>query len=527
MKRLLAAILLLLAAAAARADLLGDMQQAVKGGNFEAVQEFLGRGFDANATDADGNSLLMLAVKEGHGDIARALVDAGAQVDARNRYGDTPLMLAALKGNKDLTLYLLDKGAALKQTGWAPLLYASYNGHAEIAEILLRRGADPNERAPNGTTPLMLAAKSGSAELVDVLLRHGANPSLKNDDNKTAADWGNETQNTDAAKKVARAAALLSQALEAVKGGQPETLKRALDAGLDPNSADPEGNSLLMVAAREGFPSVAELLLRRGARAAQANGAGETPLSVAAYRGHDDTVKVLLQHGATLKDSDPDALIYATMNCWDGAAKVLVEHGADLNRQDGEGHTALILAARNGCPGIVRLLLERGADDLIADKSGKTALAWAGEMGEGEAADLLAASAIRRFVHQWYLSMDLLADEELYLGSLDEKDLVMHMPEKTLRSRADFQKWYQGLRTTVEDNAHLIGEITVAKNAAGRFEVGFVDDWRATTFKGESWEQRFLNRWEVAVTPDGRVVVHRVRMERAVEGNAVSPEPAS
>ncbi len=49
----------------------------------------------------------------------------------------------------------------------------------------------------------------------------------------------------------------------------------------------------------------------------------------------------------------------------------------------------------------------------------------------------------------------------------------------------------------------------------------------ATTFKGESWEQRFLNRWEVAVTPDGRVVVHRVRMERAVEGNAVSPEPAS
>lgn len=528
MKRLLAALLLLLAAGAAVADLLDDMHQAVEGDNFEAVQELLGRGFDANASDADGNTLLMLAVKEGHGDIARALVDAGAQVDARNRYGETPLMLAAMKGHKEIALYLLDKGAALKQSGWTPLLYAAYGGQAEMAEIFLLRGADPNERAPNGTTPLMLAARSGSVPLVDTLLRHGANPLLKNDDDKTAADWGKETRNTDAAKKVARAAALLSQALEAARAGQLEKLRQALDAGVAPNAADPEGNSLLMIAAREGFPSVAELLLQRGARVAQANPAGETPLSVAAYRGHDDTVKVLLQYGASLQHSDPDALIYATMNCWDGAAKVLVEHGADLNRRDGEGHTALILAARNGCPGIVRLLLERGADDLIVDKGGYTALAWARETGEEEAADLLAASAIRRFVRQWFLWMDQLADEELYLDSLDEKDLVMHLPEKTLRSRADFLKWYQGLRTTVEANAHQVGEITVARNAAGRYEAGFVDDWRATAFTGENREHRFLNLWEVDVGADGRVVVHRVRMEREAElPQDQPPQPAS
>lgn len=523
MRRLLA-ILLVLLAVSARADLLDDMQQAIKTNDTDTVQELLGRGFDANASDPDGNTLLMQAVKEGHGDIVRALVDAGAQSDARNRYGETPLMLAALKGQKAIALYLLDKGAALKQQGWTPLLYAAYGGQAEIAEIFLARGADPNERAPNGTTPLMLAAKSGSLPLVDILLKHGANPLLKNEDNKTAADWGNDSKNTDGAKKIARAAAALSQALDAAQEGQLDKLKLSLDAGLDSNATDTKGNTLLLIVSREGFPTLAELLLQRGAKPALANRDGETPLSVAAYRGHEDTVQVLLKYGASLKDTDPDALIYATMNCWDGAAKVLIEHGADLNRQTAEGYTALILAARNGCPGIARLLLERGADDRIADKSGKTALTWAQEAeGGGEVADLLAAAIIRRFVHQWFLWMDQLADDELYLGNLDERDLMMKVGEKTLHSRADFQKWYQGLRTTLEANTHLLGDITVARTATGSFLVGFVDTWQATTFTKEHWEHRFLHQWEVTLAPDGRVVIHRYGMEQ--EADAPPPQP--
>lgn len=524
MKRLLVAMLLFLAVDAGASDLLDDMQQAIKNGNSDTVQELLGRGFDANASDKEGNTLLMQAVKEGQGDIVRALVDAGAQLDARNRYGETPLMLAAIKGQKDIALYLLDKGASLKQTGWTPLLYAAFGGQADTAELFLARGADPNERAPNGTTPLMLAAKSGSVPLVDILLQRGANPLLKNDDNRTAADWGKDAKNTDAAKKVARAAALLSQGLEAAQGGQLETLRQSLDAGLNPNATDMEGNSLLLIVARQGFPTLAELLLQRGAKPALANPNRETPLSVAAYEGHGDTVQVLLKYGASLKETDPDALLYATMNCWDGAAKVLMDNGADLNRQDAEGHTALIFSARNGCIGIARMLLERGADDQIADKSGKTALAWAQEAEDGTGvADLLAAATIRRFVRQWFLWMDQLADDELYLGNLDERDLVMKQGEKTLRSRADFQKWYQVLRTSVEANTHLLGDITVAKNPTGAFDVSFTDTWQATTYAKEHWEYRFVHHWEVTLAADGRVVIHRYTMEKEVE--APPPEP--
>jgi|GEM_PF-160902 len=517
MKHILAFILTLLAftASIAQADLLDDMQQAIKNGNTDVVQELLGKGFDANATDPDGNTLLIQAAREGQGDIVRALVDAGAQVNLRNRFGETALMLAVFKGHKEIALYLLDKGADVKQKGWTPLLYAAFGGQVEMAQILLARGADPNERSDNGTTPLMLAAKSGSVELVNLLLKAGANPLLKNADGKTAADWGKESKNTDAAQVVSRLFAAQDQAVEAVKAGQTDKLGQALSAGVSPNATDGEGNSLLLLAAREGLPAVVELLLQKGAKVDVSNAKGETPLLVASYRGHDDTVKVLLKYGASLKKEDADALLYATMNCWDGAAQVLVDNGADLNRQTPEGYTALALAARNGCTNIARLLLERGANEQLADSHGNTPFYWARQSEEGSGvADLLAANMISHFVRQWFVWMEQLADGELYLGNLDEGDLLMKMPDKTLHSRADFQKWYQSLRTTVASNTHLIGDIVVSKAADGHYVADFDDDWQVATYKGDAWEQRLRYRWELTLSPEGRVTIQRYVAEK-------------
>ncbi len=530
MKRFLSLILTVLALAAgvARADLLDDMQQAIKNGNTDTVQELLGKGFDANATDPDGNTLLILAAREGQGDIARALVDAGAQVNQRNRFGETALMLAVFKGNKEIALYLLDKGAAIRQKGWTPLLYAAFGGQVDMAQMLLARGADPNERSDNGTTPLMLAAKSGSVELVNLLLKAGANPLLKNADGKTAADWGKESKNTDAAQVVSRLFAAQDQAVEAAKSGQVDKLRQALAAGVSPNATDGEGNALLLLAAREGFPAVAELLLQKGAKVDAGNAKGETPLLVASYRGHDDMVKVLLKYGASLKQGDADALLYATMNCWDGAAQVLVDSGADLNRQTPEGYTALALAARNGCTNIARLLLERGANEQLADSHGNTPFYWARQSEDGGGvADLLAANMISHFVRQWFVWMEQLADEELYLGNLDDRDLLMKMPDKTLHSRADFQKWYQSLRAAVASNTHLIGDIAVSKAADGHYVADFDDDWQATTYKGAAWEQRLRYRWELTLSAEGQVIIQRYTAEKEAPASSAQADASA
>lgn len=50
---------------------------------------------------------------------------------------------------------------------WSPLMYASYLGHKDMAQLLLERGANPGMRNENGQTALMMAASCGSIEVVN------------------------------------------------------------------------------------------------------------------------------------------------------------------------------------------------------------------------------------------------------------------------------------------------------------------------------------------------------------------------
>jgi ankyrin repeat protein len=78
-----------------------------------------------------------------------------------------------------------------------------------------------------------------------------------------------------------------------IKRGDEPALRAALDQHLDPNLTNPNGWSLLMLAAVEGDVPVGRLLLERGANATTPNSKGETPLSIATHRGYDLFVELL------------------------------------------------------------------------------------------------------------------------------------------------------------------------------------------------------------------------------------------
>lgn len=55
--------------------------------------------------------------------------------------------------------------------GWTPLMYASYIGHDNIANLLLEAGVSVNATNAKGLTPLMLAASCGNESIAYFLLQ--------------------------------------------------------------------------------------------------------------------------------------------------------------------------------------------------------------------------------------------------------------------------------------------------------------------------------------------------------------------
>lgn len=103
------------------------------------------------------------------------------------------LQMAARVGDADLCRSLIDMGAPVKNFGsnwqWGPLLDAAWHGHAEVCELLIQAGADPNIRDSNGMTAIHRACEKngrGFPHLIPELVRLGVNIDARNKFGETA-----------------------------------------------------------------------------------------------------------------------------------------------------------------------------------------------------------------------------------------------------------------------------------------------------------------------------------------------------
>jgi ankyrin repeat protein len=167
-----------------------DFFQALIQDSPSKIMALLNRGFDPNTVDPSGVPGLLFAIRAEAFNAAATLVDwPQTKVDVRNSVDESPLMLAALKGELALCQALIKRGGNVNKPGWAPLHYASTNGHLEVMRLLLEEYAYIDAASPNGTTPLMMAAQYGSDDAVRLLLEEGADPTIKNDLSLTATDF--------------------------------------------------------------------------------------------------------------------------------------------------------------------------------------------------------------------------------------------------------------------------------------------------------------------------------------------------
>jgi len=177
-------------------------------------------------------------------------------VDFNNLSLFSGLHCASIFGIADIVASLVEiESCDINQkdcAGNTPLMWAAWNGHEGVAEILLgRQDINPNKPDNRGQTPLYCAAWTGHEGVVKMLLGH--------DD-------------------------------------------------VNPDKPDVYGQTPLFGAASNGHERVVEVLLRRDdVNPDKPNNNGQTPLFGAAWDGHEGVVRMLLEHGGVSPDK-PDKL---------------------------------------------------------------------------------------------------------------------------------------------------------------------------------------------------------------------------
>jgi len=153
--------------------------------------------------------------------------------------------------------------------GETALTWAAYLGHTPVVKDLLAGGADLSASGKKlSAPPLVLAAAGGHYGIVALL-------SVLAD--VDAADSEGATALMRAIGGPGDADRLRRRALD--------VLHRLLEAGADPNKADPSGDTPLVWALRAGSAEAARLLLAAGADPEHKNRQGENALDVARREG--------------------------------------------------------------------------------------------------------------------------------------------------------------------------------------------------------------------------------------------------
>ena len=147
--------------------------EAALNGELPYIQQALEKGFDANTTDPEKHTALMLAAYNGHSELVSLLLKHGADPDILDLNDRTALMYASTGPFPETVSLLLDAGASLnlidKEEHFTALMFAAAEGQSEIVRMLLDHGADKSLRDIDGESAYDFALNNGHEEAVKML----------------------------------------------------------------------------------------------------------------------------------------------------------------------------------------------------------------------------------------------------------------------------------------------------------------------------------------------------------------------
>jgi ankyrin repeat protein len=171
---------------------------AAEGSHISIAQRLIERGADVKFTGRSGISPIAAAAYAGNDIIFDALYARGADARAPDDTGKPPIVYAAAGARFEIVKRLLAQSIdvnARYRNDLTVLMWASGSDEGapeaqaiKVVSYLLDAGAHIDDRDDRGRTALMIAAEGGHAEIAGLLLTRGADPSLKDKAGKRAAD---------------------------------------------------------------------------------------------------------------------------------------------------------------------------------------------------------------------------------------------------------------------------------------------------------------------------------------------------
>lgn len=242
-----------------------DVWRAASEGRLADLQQLVASGASVNAADAEKATPLHKAAAVGQMPAVKWLLEHGASLNAKMRDRSTPLLLAASAGQIAVVKYLVLLKAsveAAERGGHTPFTAAVVNGHLEIADLLLRHGANPDHRieALLNMTALMYVTGQKLLNAVEFLLAAGANANLCDARGQNALHH-------------AISGAVMHEVVDLGPGGdvpegRPEDalpiVQRLLACGADPNARDEEGKTPLFYARKLRLTQITSVLEMAG-----------------------------------------------------------------------------------------------------------------------------------------------------------------------------------------------------------------------------------------------------------------------
>jgi ankyrin repeat protein len=346
---------------------------------------------------ANDYARLQAAIHSGKPELVGMLIAKGVDPTAHSKPDPnftthSAFAAAGMSNNVELIKLLVSKsrkGPALRTLLNDALQYAAEYGRAPVADFLLNntdvdlnrevesnyggveRLADTKKKVP-GFTALSRAIEQGHEDIADALLKKGARVSGRTRSGAPVLSF------------------VISQ-------NRDDLFNMLLEHNPPLEAVDYDGRTALMAAAVQGRLDMVKALLARGASLDKPDSYQSTALMLACEVGKNVVVEYLLNAGANLHAQDKDgrdALIYAAMGGQDEICSLLISRGASPNLRTKTGMTALHWAAKKARTRAVKELLTHGASSNIADKDGKKAVDYARLAGDAESVALLTSKEL-------------------------------------------------------------------------------------------------------------------------------------